>query len=475
MNIIELLERFSSNRVGVIQLTSIEINTIIHQIEVEKITNSSIDKDLSNQLIFVLHNYSQEVQFLINNRKLHQIYTKTDLSNVTFPKENVAIDVDKVKSLLTQFLETEMRLFFTQNLEQNNFDVINDLMSEREYFPENIWSEIVSKSYEKIDLAIQQVTIPNSDLSKILYVKTPIFYEFLSYIKSDSTDHRLRLLLDSLEKMYAINNKSEFAGTSIISMYSYDAVNKDFIAQIKKKRSEVYEIKSSSGTWKYSDFPWKIIVGLVIIIRIVFLVIKWSANISNYESSDPDNNYDEQVIEQEQVLDPYYTKMKKRIDSFHVFLVDYNKDEMQYIKSNDTIKTGENPFENLYLNPPTPDNGNPIVFKNRTKYDIILLENPLAYDSIKMPGRAYFIKSGANYQLNDVTLQLKRVFNFYVGNGLASFKTNSNHIFVRNHSIMEPRFIKLLPDSKNILEKDYTFSGNKVIIKEKGATIEVLE
>ena len=203
---------------------------------------------------------------------------------------------------------------------------------------------------------------------------------------------------------------------------------------------------------------------------IVFFIAKWNSNTSHYNV--PESSDDTIVIEQNEVMYPYYTNIKRKIDSFHVFLADYNKEEVQYIKYNDTIKTGDNPFENLYKNPPTESNGNPIVFRNKTKYDIILLENPLAYDSIKMPGRAYFIKAGVDYKLDDVTTQLSRVFNFYIGKGLASFKTNSGNIFVRNHSVMEPRFSELLPNSKEILEEDYTFNSD-VTIKEKKGKIEI--
>jgi len=471
MNIITLLEKYNPNKVGLIQLSPQDIVSIIHQLEVEKITNPLLDKYVAARLIEALKNYKEEIQFLVNNQTLYGLFTNSNLPSDLFPKENIEVSNERVKSFISLFLEKDTTIFFNQKLEENNFDDLNHLMKAQPYFPDSVLYNLKEKAYVKIDFANEKLSLSNSDLSKILYLKQASFYEFLSNFRSVETDQKLKVLLNRIVAFYSNNKESEFAETSIISMYNYDPFETDFLALIKKSRDDVYVSKSKSGFKTGSDFPWKtIVVGAVVLIRVVFFIAKWNSNTSHYNV--PDSSNENIVIEQNDVIDPYYTNMKRKIDSFHVFLADYNENEVQYLKYNDTIKTGENPFENLYKNPPTESNGNPIVFRNKTKYDIILLENPLAYDSIKMPGRAYFIKSGFTYKLDDVTTQLNRVFNFYIGKGLASFKTNSNHIFVRNHSVMEPRFSELLPNSKQILEEDYTFNSD-VTIKEKKGKIEI--
>lgn len=471
MNIITLLEKYNPNKGGLIQLSPQDFVGIIHQLEVEKITNPLLDKYVAARLIEALTNYKEEIQFLVNNQTLYGLFTNSNLPSDLFPKENSDVSNERVKSFISLFLEENTTLFFNQKFEENSFDDLNHLMKAQPYFPDSVLYNLKEKAYVKIDFAVEKLSVSNSDLSKILYLKQPSFYEFLSNFRSVETDEKLKVLLNRIVAFYSNNKESEFAGTSIISMYNYDPFETDFLAQIKKSRDDVYVSKSKSGFKTGSDFPWKtIVIGAVVLIRVVFFIAKWNSNTSHYNI--PESSDDTIVIEQNEVMDPYYTNMKRKIDSFHVFLADYNKEEVQYIKYNDTIKSGENPFENLYKNPPTESNGNPIVFRNKTKYDIILLENPLAYDSIKMPGRAYFIKAGVDYKLDDVTTQLSRVFNFYIGKGLASFKTNSSNIFVRNHSVMEPRFSELLPNSKEILEEDYTFNSD-VTIKEKKGKIEI--
>lgn len=472
MNIITLLEKYNPNKGGLIPLSPQDIVSIIHQLEVEKITNPLLDKYVAVRLIEALTNYKEEIQFLVNNQTFYGLFTNSNLPSDLFPKENSVVSTERIQAFISVFLEEDLLLFFNQKVEENNFDDLNHLMKAQPYFPKNVLHNLKEKAYVKIDFAVEKLSVSNSDLSKILYLKQSSFYEFLSNFRSVETDEKLKVLLNRLVAFYSNNKASEFAGTSIISMYNYEPFETDFLAQIKKSRDDVYVTKSKSGFKTGSDFPWKtIVIGVVVLIRVIFFIAKWNSNTSHYNV--PDSTAETIVMEQkEEVMDPYYTNMKRKIDSFHVFLADYNENEVQYLKYNDTIKTGENPFENLYKNPPTESNGNPIVFRNKTKYDIILLENPLAYDSIKMPGRAYFIKSGVAYKLDDVTTQLNRVFNFYIGKGLASFKTNSNHIFVRNHSVMEPRFSKLLPNSKQILEEDYTFNSD-VTIKENNGKIEI--
>ena len=143
MNIIELLEVYNYNRRVSIELNSPEVATIIRQIEVDKITNPMVDKDLATKLLEALINHKEELQFLLSNRILYSLFSKTDLSSTLFPKENIAVVVEMIKSFIGEFLEDDLLLFFDQNLQQNNFDEISNLMSEQRYFPEKVLSYLI--------------------------------------------------------------------------------------------------------------------------------------------------------------------------------------------------------------------------------------------------------------------------------------------------------------------------------------------
>ena len=468
MNIIELLEIQRYNNTTSSQLNDLDVVNVLHQLEVDVITHPFVDKDLSSLLTNALTNYKEELQFLINNCTLYNFFAKKEVSSSNFPSENLAVSNERIKSFISNFLNGELELFFDQNLATNNFEKVNSLLVARGFFPNNVLDSLFQTACQKIDFVTANLSVVNSDLSQILYIKRVSFYEFLSFFRKIEIDEKLKLLLKQVVAIYSINNSSDFATTTITSMYNYNPVEVDFLETLKRQRNLVYESKSSSGG-PTSKFSWKILaIVLVVLVRIVFLGVRWASNNSRSHYDNFENTVPDTITEEPPQLDPYYANMQHKIDSFQVFLAGYNKADVKYVKYNNTIKTGDNPFENVYKNASLPSNGSPIQFKNRTKYDLILLENPLAFDSIKMPGRAYFIKSGTIYKLDDVPLHFHRVFNFYIGKKLASFVTNSHNVFVKNNSVMEPRFSELLPESTTILKQDYTFNANVVIKEDKG-------
>lgn len=127
-------------------------------------------------------------------------------------------------------------------------------------------------------------------------------------------------------------------------------------------------------------------------------------------------NYDDYETQSEpRKLDRYYTDMKFKIDSFRIFLAEYNKDQIKRLTKISNIKTGENPFETFYENQPTGESGNNIRIQNSSDYDMLLLENAVLYDSIKIPRTAHFIKAGDFLYINFNSEEAKTIFNVYLG------------------------------------------------------------
>jgi hypothetical protein len=183
-------------------------------------------------------------------------------------------------------------------------------------------------------------------------------------------------------------------------------------------------------------------------------------------------------------IDRYYTNMKYAIDSFQVFLTSYKETEIKQLKQNSTLKTGDNPFETFYQNPPSGDSNHYITVTNNTIYDMVLLENAVLFDSIKMPKSAHFIKAGDNLEINFTSSYTETIFNLYAGKKWGTFQTEANkNLFIRNHSVVEYRFSELIPAAKEILETDYCFLNDAVItftngnlnIESQGASINPLD
>ncbi|MEC4003456.1 hypothetical protein OX283_002200 [Flavobacterium sp. SUN052] len=482
MNIIQLFEILQIDKDKTLQFTTDEIIRIEKQVNVEKKINPEIDVNVAANLIEALKNYPNEFHFISNNRILYNFFSKAELPRDKFQRQNIEVSTENVKHFISLFLMEDIDLFFDQKMAQNKFEDMHLFLDNKVYFPEDVLFKLNKKAFSKIDFALHSLSVVSADLSKILYIKQSSFYQFLSHFNSIEMDEKLKLLLNRIVDMYNINKKSEFAGTSMVSMYFYKAFDEDFAETLKKNRDVVYSNQSSSGSSGGSKYSWKSMgIVLFILVRVLLFASRCDSNSSNsydYNSgsgSGSGSSYPSEIVVEDKVtIDPYYTEMAHKIDSFQVFLTDYNKNEIQYLKFKDTLKTGETPYENVYKNPPEVGGlEKPITFINKTKYDVVLLENPLAYDSIKMPGRTYFIRAGSSYKLRDVSDQLKRVFNFYVGNKLASFVTNSNHVFVKRNSMMEPRFTELAPNCKAILAVDYKFFDGNVSITEKNSEINI--
>ena len=477
MNIIQLFEILQLDRDKTLQFTTEEIIRVEKQVNVEKRINPEIDVNVASNLIDALKNYPNEFHFISSNRSLYNFFAKVNLPRDKFPRISVEISSELVRHFISLFLMEDLNLFFDQSMSQNKFEEMEFLLVNKIYFPEDVLFNLSKKALRKVDFALTNLSVPSSDLSKVLYVKQQSFYEFLSHLNSIEMDEKLKLLLNQVVDMYNINKKSEFAGTAMVSMYFYKAFDEDFARTLKSNRDVVYANKSSSGTTNKSSFSWKTFgIIFIILIRILFFASRCNNNHSNnsYDYNTGSSSGTPTVIEDNAKLDPYYTEMAQKIDSFKRFLTDYNKKEIHYLKFKDTLTTGEIPYENVYKDPPVVDGlENSITFINKTNYDVILLENSLAFDTIKMPRRTYFIRAGSSFKFKNASNEIKRVFNFYAGNKLASFVTNSNHVFVKRNSMMEPRFTELAPNCKEILAVDYVFYNGNVTISEKNNNINI--
>jgi hypothetical protein len=225
-----------------------------------------------------------------------------------------------------------------------------------------------------------------------------------------------------------------------------------------------------------------VVVGLFVFIRIV--VFFNTHDFSNYSNDEVTYEDETEYKPEPRKIDRYYTNMKYAIDSFQVFLTSYKETDIKQLKQSSSIKTGDNPFETFYQNPPSGDSNHYITVTNNTIYDMVLLENAVLYDSIKMPKSAHFIKAGDNLEINFTSSYTETIFNLYVGKKWGTFQTATNkNLFIRNHSIVEYRFSELIPAAKEILSLDYnfindaeiTFTNGTINIESQGARINPLD
>ncbi|TBX71272.1 hypothetical protein EZL74_01835 [Flavobacterium silvisoli] len=347
-----------------------------------------------------------------------------------------------------------MDINFNQYIAANNFREIAAFFETKPALSEEQLAEIRQLASHKLELARIALSPPYSDFSKILFVKEGDFYVFLNYIKNQDIEEQLKSMLTLISKMYQQNPSSELAGKSFIAVNNFKA-DDDELAELIRENNYSSEIIPTPAISKRNRNY--LILAVVLVFVLIRGVIFFNA-FHPFQNRTVDYDYDastEEYNAEPPSIDPYYTRMKFQIDSFFVFLSDYKKEEIKQLTRINDIKTGENPFETFYQSMPQGESNSTVKISNHTNCDMILLENAMVYDTIKLPKAAYYIKSGKTIEVNKRPSDVNAVFNFYLGKQLATFQTKSKHLFIRNHSVIEYRFSELLPETKEILETDY--------------------
>jgi hypothetical protein len=467
MNIIALFELISLDKSKITTFTRQDFTVIKKQLLAEKENNSAIEDIHISNLLEALKKHSDSFDVILNNRVLFNFFAKKDYSRNQFSNQFDTIDKEKVKSFVQEFFGEELSLFFNQNLEINAFDKIGNLAEAQDYFPATLNFTLKQISLDKLDDTIAVLKPPYGNFSKIQFIKDPYFFVFLNQIKDQEIEDKIEKLLQLITAIYKQDTTSELANKTFLAMSSYKALDNDFTQILKRNKDigesnfEAYKPKKKNRLWIY------IFIGVFVFIRIVFFLNTYSFN--KY-SNDDDQNYNNETPykPEPRKIDRYYTNMRFAIDSFRVFLTEYKPSEIKQLTPNKSLKTGENPFETFYENPPTGDSNHYITVTNNTNYDMVLLENTVLYDTIKVPRSAHYIKAGDNLEINFKSDYTKTIFNVYIGKKWATFQTNSKHLFIRNHSIVEYRFSELVPTAKEILRTDYGFLNDAIISYSKG-------
>jgi len=461
MNIIQLFETLAIDKSRIGALSQDDFSTIENVLLIEKENNQLISDISITNFLNALKFHSESFRAIFENRILYNFFTNKDKPRDFFKPETVNNDVDKIKTFVGLFFGSEIKTLFNQSFEENQFYKASILAEAFPYFPDTITYYILFEAKDRLDIAHSKLIPPYSDLSKIEYLKDNNFYTFLNNIKTPKLEEKLHSVLELLINVYKENPYSEIAGKAFSSMGSYHALDENIAKKItiyREKGLRYYKPfapKKKNRTWIY------IVVGAFVLLRIGFFIssndLFNSSNNSENESSINNESYNENGS----TLDPYYSEMKFKIDSFHTFLAEFNASEIKDFTINSALKSGENPFETFYKNVEKSESSDFVRVKNTSVYDMVLLENNVIYDSIKMPVTAYYLKAGENATLNSVASNA--VFNIYIGKNLASFKTNSNHLFIRNHSLVEYRFKELAPQTKDLLKADFYFDDDVTI------------
>jgi len=458
MNIIEIATLLSVETSKIGLYTAEDFAEMANKLELEKHNHSKLTDEAISKFYNALRNHALPFKAVMNNRALFNFFAKKNLSKKQFQEEVEVHDKQVVKDFIQSYLMDEINPLVYDKIHADEFQEIALLTEAHELLPDRVSEKMMYYAAEKLDLANRALKPPFGDFSKILYIKDAHFFTFLNGLKSEAIEEKVKAFFTTVMNMYISDKSSELAKRTFTAMKNYQAIDETLSKNIGmlKESAEInykpFAVNRKKYYWIYA------VVGLFVAIRVWIFVGDISDMNSQYDNYETYDDYETQS--EPRKLDRYYTDMKFKIDSFRVFLADYNHDQIRRLTKISDIKTGQNPFETFYENAPTGDSNNFLRVKNTSNYDMVLLENAVLYDSIKIPRTAHFIKAGESVDVNFSSEDAKTVFNVYMGKKLATFQTESNHLFIRNGSIVEYRFSELVPNVKEVMEVDYILKND---------------
>lgn len=469
MNIIALMDLIPVDKTRITSLEKADFTQIKKVlVELQETNPEILDADIT-QLLKALKSHPEAFQAVMNDRTLFNFFANKNLARKQFVSDANPVETEKIKAFVKLFFGEELNAILIESVEANKFNDISILAEAHNHFPDNLTFAIRQHLLDKLDDAINAIEPPYGNFSKILYIKDAHFFALLNNIKDDEIEQKISELFDAVLKFHNQDSNSELANKTFLAMNSYNPIDTEFSKRIKSKKEladtkfDAHKLKRRNLTWVY------VLVGFVVFVRVVYFFATFKSN-NDFDTYD-DVTYDEEIYEEPpRTIDKYYTNMKYSIDSFQVFLTSYKDSEIKLLKQDVSLKTGENPFQTFYQNEPTGDSNNFIEVTNNTGYDMVLLENAVLYDSIKMPRSAHFIKAGDRLEVNFNSSYTETIFNVYLGKKWATFQTVANkNLFIRNGSIIEYRFSQLIPAANEILHTDYNLINDAVVSYSNGS------
>ena len=462
MNVIKIADLLSIETIKIDSFTETDFADMINRLQSEKAKNHLLTEESITAFLNALKNHPKSFQEVMSHRVLVNFFAEKNYSRKHFGNESKFQSNRETRIFIETFLLTELNSFLFQKMAKNHFEAICELTEVKDFFPLSVSERLVGELHQKLEQATIILRPPTGDFSKITYINDRHFYVLLNAFRSLALEEKVKEVFTAVKNIYYKDEQSEIARSTFAAMKSYNAFDLNLQEQISRFKNEIEENLNLLSEKKTKQHQLYRVIGALAVVIISVLIY----HLFDYYEPIEENNVE--YHSEPKKLDRYYTDMKFKIDSFRVFLTDYNPDEIRTLTAINDIKTGENPFETLYQNWPTGESTNNIRIENKTGYDVLVLENAVLYDSVKIPRTAHFIKSGDYLYVHFNRQDAKNIFNIYLGKKLATFQTKSNHLFIRNRSIVEYRFSELAPNASKILRKDYPADFDMVLKYDDG-------
>lgn len=274
MNIIRLFFLLDIKREQILEFGTADYIRIEKKINFEKKINPEIDAKTSENLIFALKEYKEELLFILSNRTLFNFLTNNNFSKNYFLNYNLTVSDEKVKHFITLFLADDLISFFSLKLSKNWYHYLEELdllLNLKRYFPEEIIYKMSLLLYSKLDLHIAQLNVlENNDFSKIVCIKHKTFYDLLSHFATVELDRKIRSLLPLVIDYYKKKTNIAFFSAVIKSMASYNAFDESINQTLTKNRDVLVQLEEDIEN-KKENINVLVIFFLIIVLILFFI------------------------------------------------------------------------------------------------------------------------------------------------------------------------------------------------------------
>jgi hypothetical protein len=270
MNIIQLFSLLDIKRDQILEFGTEDYIRIEKKINFEKKINSEIDANTSENLIAALKEYKEELLFILSNRILFNFFTHNNFSESYFSNYNLTASDEKMKRFIALFLAEDLISFFSLKLSKSWYQYLEELdllLDLKKYFPEEIIYKMASLVFSKLDFAVSQLAVSNTnEFSKISYIKYRAFYDLLSHFTSVELDQKMGNLLLLVVRSYKKNTNITFFTSVIESMAFYNAFSENMNKALVKNRDLLFGLREDAENEKMHRI-------IKIIIVVIFLLI----------------------------------------------------------------------------------------------------------------------------------------------------------------------------------------------------------
>ncbi|MBD3581630.1 hypothetical protein [Flavobacterium selenitireducens] len=450
MNLLAFFETLEIGRESLSQLDENGLIRIEKQVHLQRKLNPDIDMNLANAMVSALRSDGRAFRFVLENRSLYNFFTGKIHPPNYFKPMAADANAEEVSAFIDKYLRDDLLLGIDRMLVANQYEDLDEILSENEYFPEDIRFTISRKLQGKIDFGVGRMVQKKYD--GIQFLKFRTFYNCISHFSSVDTDKKINTLLDITADHYNAKKNTSFARGVMIAMSHYQTHDEE----LQRVLISNHAIMTSSSGKSGSGFSmnWRIVAFVVFfLIKIMVIGSKCSNDSgSNYEIN---NQLNEQVRNQ-------IVEIKKNVEAknegFRDYLTAFDSASISELKAMDTITTGQQAFENSVSLMPESENAKKAIIENKTPYDLVLVQ----YVG-KFMGKSCYVKKGESAQVMASTSENNLEFRMYFGTQPARFTTASDANLSGGDLLYEMRFRQLAPNAPVVLEKKFSIAKDVTV------------